>query len=67
MIANRVKKILYKIINCSQKGFLKGRYIGENIRLLFEIIVHAEEQEIPGMIFFSDFEKASIMNFYLNF
>ena len=58
VIANRVKKILYKIINCSQTGFLKGRYIGENIRLLFEIIEHAEEQEIPGMIFFSDFEKS---------
>ena len=58
VIANRVKKILYKIINCSQTGFLKGRYIGENIRLLFEIIEHAEEQEIPGVIFFSDFEKA---------
>ena len=37
---------------------MKGRYIGENIRLLFELLEHAEEQNIPGMIFFSDFEKA---------
>ena len=37
---------------------MKGRYIGKNIRLLFELLEHAEEQNIPGMIFFSDFEKA---------
>ena len=57
-IANRVKKVLPKIIHNSQTGFLKGRYIGENIRLLFELLEHAEEQNIPGIIFFSDFEKA---------
>ena len=57
-IANRVKKVLPKIIHNSQTGFLKGRYIGENIRLLFELLEHAEEQNIPDMIFFSDFEKA---------
>ena len=57
-IANRVKKVLPKIIHNSQTGFLKGRYIGENIRLLFELLEHAEKQHIPGMIFFSDFEKA---------
>ena len=57
-ITNRVKKVLPKIIHNSQTGFLKGRYIEENIRLLFEILENAEEQKIPGMIFFSDFEKA---------
>ena len=57
-IANRVKKVLPKIIHNSQTGFLKGRYIGENIRQIFETLEYAEEQEIPGMIFFSDFEKA---------
>ena len=57
-LANRVKKVLPKIIHNSQTGFLKGRYIGENIRLLFELLEHFEEQNIPGMIFFSDFEKA---------
>ena len=57
-IANRVKKVLPKLIHNSQTGFMKGRYIGENIRQIFEVLEHAEEQEIPGLIFFSDFEKA---------
>ena len=46
------------IINDSQTGFIKGRYIGENIILLFDIIDNAEEQNESVMIFFTDFEKA---------
>ena len=57
-IANRLKHVLPNIINNSQTGFLKGRYIGENIRILFELLDYVEENEIPGMVFFSDFEKA---------
>ena len=46
---------------------MKGRYIGENIRLLFEIIDNAEEENRPGLLFFSDFKKAfdSIDNTYI--
>ena len=57
-IANRVKQVITKKIYNSQTGFIKGRYIGENIRLLFEIIDNTEEENKPGLIFFSDFEKA---------
>ena len=32
VIANRMKKVLPEIISDSQKGFLKDRYIGENIQ-----------------------------------
>ena len=58
VIANCVKHVITKIIHNSQTGFIKGRYIGENIRLLFEIIDNAEEENKPGFIFFTDFEKA---------
>ena len=57
-IANRIKKILPHIIHNSQTGFVAGRYIGENIRLLFDIIDYTDENEIPGLLFFTDFEKA---------
>ena len=39
-------------------GFIKGRYIGENIRLLFDIIEYTEEHDLPGILLFTDFEKA---------
>ena len=57
-IANRIKKVLNTIINDSQTGFLKGRYIGENIRTIFEVIESLNDENKPGLIFFADFEKA---------
>ena len=57
-IANRMKKVLNKIINDSQTGFLKGRYIGENIRTIFEVIESLNDIYNPGLLFFADFQKA---------
>ena len=37
---------------------MKGRFIGENIRLIDCIIQYASEKNIPGLLPFIDFEKA---------
>ena len=50
VIANRVNSAISTIIHNSQTGFIKGRYIGENIRLLFEIIDNAEDIDKPGFL-----------------
>ena len=52
-----MKQVLPSIIHPDQMGYLKGRYIGEIVRLLFDIIDHAQENEIPALLFFADFEK----------
>ena len=57
-IANRLRNVIRKIINNDQTGFLKGRFIGENIRLIDGIINHTESNKIPGLLLFLDFEKA---------
>ena len=57
-LANRMKKVLHNIIINNQTGFLKGRYIGENIRTIFEVIEYLNDEDKPGLIFFADFEKA---------
>ena len=57
-LANRMKKVLVNIIHHDQTGFLKGRYIGENVRLLLDIINYTDIQNIPGFAFAIDFEKA---------
>ena len=56
-ILNRIKKYITKIIEQSQTGFIKGRYIGENIRLIQETIVKLDDGNLPGLLLFADFEK----------
>ena len=45
-------------VNQIRTGFLKGRFIGENIRLVDGVIKHAAAKNIPGLLLFLDFEKA---------
>jgi hypothetical protein len=39
-------------------GFIPGRYIGENTRLIYDVLHFTEEQDIPGILLLIDFEKA---------
>ena len=57
-IANRIKTVLPDIINNDQTGFIKGRFTGENIRLIDSVIGFAKERNIPGLLLVLDFEKA---------
>ena len=57
-IANRIKTVLPNLINEDQTGFVPGRYIGDNIRLIYDIIHHLESENQPGLIVSIDFEKA---------
>ena len=58
LIAYRIKKILPKLINPDQKGFIDGRFIGENSRLMYDIIEECSHKNIKGLIILIDFEKA---------
>ena len=57
-ISNRVKTVLDKLINQDIKGFIAGRFIGENDRLIYDVLFETKNQDIPGMILSIDFEKA---------
>ena len=57
-IANRLKTHLHKLISNDQTGFLKGRFIGENIRLIDSVVNYTATKNIPGLLLFLDFEKA---------
>ena len=45
----------FQVLTC---GFIKGRYIGDNIRSLLEVIDLAEEENLSCIILSIDFEKA---------
>ena len=57
-IANHFKQVLLNLIDNDQTGFLKGRLIGENIRLIDSIIKYTAAKNIPGLLLFLSFEKA---------
>ena len=57
-IANRLKTVLNKSIHQDQKGFITGRYIGENIRLVYDILFETQQQNIPGLLLSIDFQQA---------
>ena len=56
--ANRLKKFISGLINPDQSGFIKGRNIGSNIRLILDVIEYTEYNNIPGAIVLLDIEKA---------
>ena len=37
---------------------MKGRFIGENVRLIQDVMSHTKQEEKPGIAIFLDFRKA---------
>ena len=60
--------MLPNIINVDQTGYVKGRYIGENIRLIQDVIHFTNLTNQKGIAIFLDFKKAfdSVEWSYLN-
>ena len=56
-IAIRTENILPKIIQEDQDGFVKGRYMGENIRLIDDIIYNCNKNYRTYLLLKLDFEK----------
>ena len=56
-LASRIKILLPYLIHENQTGYLKNRYIGENTRILYDIMQHLEENNKEGLFVMIDFEK----------
>ena len=57
-IASRIKMVLPKLVSNDQTGFIRDRFIGENIRLIDSVIKYTKAKNMPGLLLFLDFEKA---------
>ena len=57
-LAARIKKVIGSMILCDKTAYVKGRYMGESIRLIQDIIECADEMDEEGILFSSDIEKA---------
>ena len=57
-ICNRLKLYLHKIVSLSQKAFLSGRNINDNLKLMYDVLLFTEKEDIPGLLLLVDFHKA---------
>ena len=57
-IAARIAKVLPSLIHGDQTGYIKGRFIGQNVRLIADIIECTDTLDISGIALFLDFKKA---------
>ena len=58
VLASRLTKILPIVIDDDQTGYIKGRFIGSNIRVVEDTIHYTKVNNIPGIMVAIDFEKA---------
>ena len=54
-IATRMETTLPFLIHTDQTGFIKGRYIGENIRLICDLLEQTKTDKSSGIITFNGF------------
>ena len=58
VMAIRLGKVINNLISPEQTGFIKGRYIGENLRLLSDVIDYCNLDKIGGLVMACDYRAA---------
>ena len=66
VLAQRLKKILSKLINEDQTGYIKNRFIWFNLRQIEDIIDDADIYKIEGSLVFIDFMLLTLKRFGFN-
>ena len=57
-LAIKLQTVISDIVSNDQVGYIKGRFIGENVRIIEDIINFTTEKDINGLLVLIDFEKA---------
>ena len=57
-LANRLQNVIGKIISPDQTSNIKNRFIGQNIRLVSDVIEFSNEKNLDGILLSLDYEKA---------
>ena len=57
-LANRMKPILTNLVSETQCGFVPGRFIGDNTRLIYDVMHYLNKNNKVGLLILIDFEKA---------
>ena len=54
----RLKKVISTLINYDQTAYVEDIFIGESIQLIEDILYHTEQENVDGVLFAADIEKA---------
>ena len=57
-LGNRINSFLHSLIDEDQTGYVKYRFIGNNNRIIEDILMHTKLSKVPGILLAIDFEKA---------
>lgn len=52
-----LKSISPKFVNTDHTRFISNRYIGNNTRLIYDLMKHTESNDMPEVLILIDFEK----------
>ena len=58
VLANRLQKVITKLVSINQVGYVAGRSINDHIRLIDDIINMTNIDNLPGIAVSLDFQKA---------
>ena len=53
-----MKKAIHSIIHWDQTAYVKRWYIGESVRLIDDLLTYACQENLDGIMFAADIEKA---------
>ena len=58
VLATRLKKVISFLVTSDQTAYIPGRFIGESVRLISDILDYTDAVQFEGYIFAADMEKA---------
>ena len=58
IMVKRMVRSFPKLVHPDQSAFVKGRFIGESVRLISDILKYTKELDKTGILFGADFESA---------
>ena len=58
IVASRLQRVIGDIVGPDQTAYIKGRFIGSNVRLIQDVFDLYNKKNLSGLFMFIDFEKA---------
>ena len=58
ILSARLQGVIESIVSPDQTAYIKNRYMGNNIRLVEDILEYYDHMEKKGLIFMANFTKA---------